>query len=1045
MRKPKLSRAKKRQKSSGARDYARAAEICPLYVSVSNQPAKYDYDLCHRRGMRMDQIYLRTPASSYLYRYGLVVASCAIGTGLGWATGAKATCLLLAVIFSSLSRERIPSLISVFLCAAAFGSFFLSRPAHAWMLPADFLRLAAFLIAAFLVRYLVRSGRVFDRSYRAAVDTVPIGMIAVDSAGMILSVNPAITEIFGYGSTELKGKPLSLLLPDFALKCAGTEEVKAQRKDGERFAAEVGFGIEGSEDRRRWIGFIRDITLQLKDRDALGRAQRDLGLLMDMIPGMVWRSDLDDKIDFLNQYALDYLGEPIENVQRREQFIHPEDVPARQRAQNKLMSSGMPQAVEVRVRRNDGEYRWFHSRMQAVRDEQQKIVGYCGLMWDCDEQKRANDALTAAMNELNTLMESIPAMVLVKRADGTVEYGNQQMLDFVDMTLPEFRQHGCEFLAHPDEMNELIELYGAAVAEVRMFRHTYRWLRHDGQYVWIENVMNPVVDEAGNILKWYGVVLDATDRVRAEQVLKESEQKYIEIIEGIPARVFRCGPDGKAEYVNSRHLEFTGKTREEVLGFGYIASIHPDDVGWVMDKVGHSLRTGVPFRETYRERRADGEYVWIESSAQPFRGQDGTITKWYGINIVVDELKKATDALAASQAEFRLMLDSSPALICRSDPSGRPISMNKRMAEYTGFGEDDLDKWTLATPPANGILIEPWQRIIHPDDFAAIEPIFQEAARTGRMFGAELRLKRWDGVYRWFHLRGEPLSDSEGRVVSWFGAYLDIHDARKMEEQLTNLQNRLTRASQAAAAAELSASIAHEVNQPLTAIIAHSEACIRWLSSATPDIERAVFSATNVVHEGMNAAEIVRRIRSLFQKAPSTKSLIDLNHLIVEVVRMLAARLRESQVTVCTELAADLPPLMADYVQIQQVLANLIQNAIEAMKDTPAPLRLITLRSVRRDDCAEVEIEDHGHGIEDITMIFETFYSTKTSGFGMGLPICRSIAEAHRGRLWAESKGTCGSIFHFTIPATTNEHDQSPEVHRTCPATNSEAFSSREN
>jgi C4-dicarboxylate-specific signal transduction histidine kinase len=261
------------------------------------------------------------------------------------------------------------------------------------------------------------------------------------------------------------------------------------------------------------------------------------------------------------------------------------------------------------------------------------------------------------------------------------------------------------------------------------------------------------------------------------------------------------------------------------------------------------------------------------------------------------------------------------------------------------------------------------------------------------------------------------MRDEEGRIVQWFGLCHDIDDQVHAEDALRRTAGKLAQASRAASMAELSASIAHEVNQPLAAIVANSQACHRWLSATPPNIERAMTTAERITRDANDAADVVSRIRGLFRQAPHPRTVEDINRLIDEVCRLMADEITSKDARVETTLDPDLPRVALDRVQLQQVLVNLMRNGIEAMDTVLDRARVLQIRSSRDGaDAIRIEVRDAGHGFEDAERVFEPFFTTKRHGMGMGLAICRSIIESHGGRLWTANNEAWGALVAFTLP-----------------------------
>ncbi|WP_244195894.1 sensor histidine kinase [Paraburkholderia susongensis] len=254
------------------------------------------------------------------------------------------------------------------------------------------------------------------------------------------------------------------------------------------------------------------------------------------------------------------------------------------------------------------------------------------------------------------------------------------------------------------------------------------------------------------------------------------------------------------------------------------------------------------------------------------------------------------------------------------------------------------------------------------------------------------------------------------RVMQFFGLDVDIDDTAKLAETLRDAQDKLAQASRIAAATELSASIAHEINQPLQAVVAHGQACLRWLSAEPPNLDEARLSAANIVRDGNAASDVVSRIRALFKHTDPEMIDLDINKLILQVCTLMADDIQRNAVSLETTLAEDVPKIRADAVQIQQVLVNLVRNAIEALAATTERPKLLLIRSRRDGESVVIDVEDRGTGIADFGKIFEPFFTTKQAGMGIGLSICRTIVEAHAGRIWAVRNEVRGITFSFSLP-----------------------------
>jgi PAS domain S-box-containing protein len=311
-----------------------------------------------------------------------------------------------------------------------------------------------------------------------------------------------------------------------------------------------------------------------------------------------------------------------------------------------------------------------------------------------------------------------------------------------------------------------------------------------------------------------------------------------------------------------------------------------------------------------------------------------------------------------------------------------------------------------------------FSRMIHPEERARVEREFQEAIRAARDFESEYRIARPDGVVKHIHSRAYAVFGQPGELTEYVGTVADVTERRHGEESLGSMQAELARASRAITLGQLMASIAHEVNQPLAALVANANAALRWLAWKEPRIDEARRALSRIVRDGNRASGIITRIRALVRKTKAHRNRLSLNSVAHEVIVLLETELRRNDITVRTDLAERLPAIRGDRVQMQQVLLNLIMNAVEAMGTVTTRPRLLVVATAADAAGVAVSVEDSGIGLDEgvLERVFEPFYSSKPEGMGIGLAISRSIIEAHGGRLWALRNGASGATFQFRLP-----------------------------
>jgi PAS domain S-box-containing protein len=379
----------------------------------------------------------------------------------------------------------------------------------------------------------------------------------------------------------------------------------------------------------------------------------------------------------------------------------------------------------------------------------------------------------------------------------------------------------------------------------------------------------------------------------------------------------------------------------------------------------------------------------------------------------IGDRKRAQKQLEESEFNLRLILETIPGLVFARSPDGQIEYANQTLIAYLGR---DLEHF----------LGHGWLDDLHPDDKeAAVKTIANEMA-LGRPYSVDYRRRRHDGVYRWFNASVRPLRNQYGEVIRWYGVLTDIEDRLQMEESLRTTQARLAHATQLATASELAAAIVHEISQPLSAMVANGHTALRWLAASPPNLTDGRAAVDRIVRDGRDAAEIIKGLRSLFRHAPLDRIELDLTQIVAEVLSLLRTKAEQANITIEAELPDRLPHILGDKIQLQQVLMNLISNGIESMHqfesstETEPSAQRLTIRMIQQHTHVLTSIEDHGPGIQStgatFDTLFEPFFTTKEKGMGMGLAICRSIVEAHDGKLWGEPAPTGGSVFSFTIP-----------------------------
>jgi PAS domain S-box-containing protein len=393
----------------------------------------------------------------------------------------------------------------------------------------------------------------------------------------------------------------------------------------------------------------------------------------------------------------------------------------------------------------------------------------------------------------------------------------------------------------------------------------------------------------------------------------------------------------------------------------------------------------------------------------PIEGEDELAQLGGVFNDTAGRLQDLYESLQSSEDRLRRVINTIPAHVWSSLPDGSVDFINQRLLESTGL-------------PIETLLGSGWQSIVHPDDRARYITQWRSALATGEPLEIEARLCTAQRDYRWLLVRNVPLRDAHGAIVKWYGTGIDIEDRKRAEDALRKAQADLAHANRVTTMGELCASLAHEINQPISGAITNASTCLRRLDRVPPDIEGARVGASLIIRDANRAAEIINRVRLFFRKGVVTKEPVDINEMIREMEILLHNEATQHSIYVQTNLAADRPLIVADRIQMQQVLMNLMINGIDAMKAVDGP-RQLTL-GTQNDSNAQllVSVADTGVGLppNHAGQIFNAFFTTKEHGTGMGLRISRTIIEAHGGRLWATDNHPRGASFHFTLAVSSD-------------------------
>ncbi len=626
--------------------------------------------------------------------------------------------------------------------------------------------------------------------------------------------------------------------------------------------------------------------------------------------------------------------------------------------------------------------------------------------------------LAKANEELNlqvSLLQHIPVVAWTLGPDGTPDFVNQNWLEYTGQTLDYVRSNPEAWMTaiHPEDREKASSSFWGGVRSGQGFTFEARFRRvYDGASRWHLNRAVALCDAAGEILRFVGTSTDIDDHKQSQDDLQRADERTRLIVETALDAVVTMNSQGLITSWNKQAEAIFGWSPAEAIGRQMADIIIPEkhrtahELGlrrFLATGEGPILRKRI---EIIAVRRSGTEFP-VELEVVPVRLRHD----WQFSAFIRDitEAKLAEEKLRASELHLRRMTETIPEMLWSATAEGAIDYCNTRVLDYTGFSAEEL-------------MGDGWIKLVHIDDVHQATRLWSYCVATGAPYRVEVRAFRLaDRMYRWCVMSALPLLDQQGRIVKWYGTIVDMQDWKQAQEDLRNTQAELAHMARVMTMGELTASIAHEVNQPLSAIIASGDSCSAWLSNDPPNLDKARAAASRIIQAATQASEIVQRLRALFKKTTSITASVDMNAVIEDTISLVRHEAERNKIFLRTELYPGAPSVSGDRVQLQQVVLNLAMNGIESVAGLDhEPKRLMIRSKLSNTGELLVSVEDTGLGIEaeHADRLFAPFFTTKPQGIGMGLPICRSIIEAHGGRLWAAKNEPRGAAFHFALPAT---------------------------
>ncbi|MBV9429273.1 MAG: PAS domain-containing protein [Bradyrhizobiaceae bacterium] len=867
-----------------------------------------------------------------------------------------------------------------------------------------------------------------ERQLRVTLDTIPVMVWRGAANGYVQQLNQRWFEYTGTTPEQMRGRRWKQCVhPDDLERHVQTgtdyvaagmpidSEARLRRFDGEyrRFLFRPAAARDENGDIVGWYGTIIDIEDRKRAEEKVVEAERELQRTIDHIPVLVATYRPDGSRLYVNQRVRESTDRSAAgDSQTPPVSIHPDDAELAEGKWRACVASGEPFEVEHRIRMGDGTYRWHLTRRVPLRDDTGKIIRWYGVGYDIEDRKRAeeqlrrSEALLAKAQRLS-LTGSFSFHPATNDAMWSEEvYRIYEVEPGTRATLAMIRSR-----YHPEDLHLLEEQIAKMRSGATDLDYEHRLLMPDGSIKHVHMVAQGHRGEGGSSIEYIGAVQDVTQRRVAEEGLRRSE--------AFLAKAQRLSLTGSFSFYSAtgeftwsdelyRIFEFEQGTpiSLELVATRY----HPED-RHVMDEVAEGIRRELPdFDYEHRLLMPNGTVKHIRVVAHGTADNERGGIEYFGAVQDVTQRLVAEEELRRSEAYLAEAQKLSHTGSWVVDYVNRkPIYSSEEHHRLFGFD------------PANGM--PPWREWmdrIDPEDRPRTKELVERSSREKTDLEMDYRICHPDGTVRYVHDVGHPVLNEAGEVVEFVGTSVDVTQRRLAEDALEKARSELARVTRVMSLGALTASIAHEVNQPLSGIITNASTCLRMLAADPPNIEGARMTAQRTIRDGNRAADVITRLRALFSKKAAATETVDLNEATREVLALVFSDMLRNKIFLRTEIDDDHPLLVTgDRVQLQQVILNLVRNAVEAMSEVDDRPRHLLVRADAQDlGHARLLVKDAGVGLDAQAMerLFDAFYTTKEDGMGIGLSVSRSIIENHGGRLWAEPNDGPGATFSFSIP-----------------------------
>ena len=911
------------------------------------------------------------------------------------------------------------------------------------------------------------------------VNSIPVPVAITSPTGEVEALNQPTLVYFGKTFEELKGwKSSDVVHPDDLERTVAAQmeahktgsaynvESRHRRADGTyRWFNVLGLPLRDAQGRvLHWFHLQIDIDDRKRAEEALRSVERNLNQILNTIPTHIYVLNTEGSVQYVNQAVMDYTGLSLEDVKQedyRDRVIHPEDFKRVRAPRAAGLRRGAPFSTEQRVLGNDGQYRWFLVRYKPFLDEQGRIVRWYVAAFDIEDRKRAEallagekrllemvaggNTLTSILDALCRLVEEtasgcISGILLLDTSGSSVELARGPSLP------PGYNEAILKWPVNPDSgpcAKAFFLKEQVIVADVAsdLQWDAYGWrplaLSHGLRACWLTPILSsenavlgtfalysrepggPTPQLRGVIEQMTHLAAVAIERQRAVEQL-EAEQELLDLAQK-SARAMAF------DWYVQQEVNVWSPEQEALYGLppgsfdgtyqSWKKLVYAPDWPTVVDAIEHAHETGNVSAE-FRVMWPDGSLHWLSTNGRMFFDDAGEPLRMVGFTADVTGRKLVEEDLRRSEA-----------FLAQAQQLSRTGSFSWRVATDEITWSEELYRIYEFDPGMN-VTFELIRTRVHPGDLTLYEKMVEQARNGADDFEWHYRLLMPDQSIKYMHAVARATRDRKGEL-EYIAAVRDVTARRLSEEAVDKARSELAHVARVMSLGALTASIAHEVNQPLSGIITNASTCVRMLDGDPPNVDGARETAKRTIRDGRRAAEVITRLRALFTNKDAATELIDLNEATQEVIALSRNELERNRVIARTELAAKLPAVTGDRVQLQQVILNLLRNGSDAMSTVDDRPRELWFRTeVQEGEKVCLSVQDSGIGFEpeSLDRLFQTFYTTKDDGMGIGLSVSRSIIENHGGRLWATPNDGLGVTFSFSIPYADDLTDHSAEI-----------------